>query len=321
MLKSYACEADALREAAISPEAVWFDLIEPTPEEDRAVEAILGVSVPTREEQQEIEASSRLYDENGAVYMTVLLPIRTDKALPHTTPVTFILAQSRLCTVRYDEPRSIEIFAGRATKPGSGIDGGRAVLLGLLDVIIDRIADVLERIGGEIDEVSAAVFAAEINGGARGRDLGPNIKAIGRQGAAIGRIQESLVSLSRALLFLVEDRPDRDCGLTDHDRTHLATLGQDVRSLTEHAASMDAKVNFLLNATLGLVSLQQNQIVKIFSVLAVVFMPPTLIASIYGMNFHAMPELDLAWGYPMALMLMVASVAGTYGVFKYRGWL
>ena len=319
MLTAYCAENGALCRTDAVATAAWFDLAHPSREEDCSVEATLGVSVPTREEMQEIEASSRLYEENGALYLTITLPYRTDSDLPMTTPVTFILAGDRLCTVRYESPKSIDIFAQRATRAGSGIADGRACLLGMLDVVIDRIADVLERIGADIDRISSEVFSTDINAAGRSKDFGPVIKAIGRQGAAIARIQEVLVSLSRALLFLAENRAEKH--FSKAERAHLDTLVHDVRSIAEHAVSIDGKVNFLLNATLGLVSLQQNTIVKIFSVLAVVFMPPTLIASIYGMNFHAMPELDLPWGYPMALGFMFASVAGTYGVFKYRGWL
>ena len=257
--------------------AVWFDLLEPDEEEDRLVEEMLGVAVPTRDEMQEIEASSRLYEEDGALYMTALVPFLFETDDPRVTPITFVLAGDRLVTVRYDRPRSFDIFRARAERPVAGLVDGRSVLIGLLETII------------------------------------------GRMGGAIARAEESIVSLSRLFHYLGEEngreRLDRD------GKARLATLELDARSLAEHAKSLDARVNFLLTATLGLVGLEQNTIVKIFSVLAVVFMPPMLIASIYGMNFHFMPELDEAWGYPMAIALMVASVATTFAVFKWKRWL
>ncbi|MDK9695642.1 MAG: magnesium transporter CorA family protein [Siculibacillus sp.] len=312
----------ALITAAISnampPEgpAVWFDLLEPTEEEDADAEKMLGVAVPTRDEMQEIEASSRLYAEDGALYMTALVQVRSDTASPQLTPVTFILVGNRLATVRYDRPRSFDIFRTRAERPGFGLVDGRGVLLGLLETIVDRLADGLERIGAELEVSSSAVFRPRRE---REKGLEETITAIGRTGGAVSRAEESIVSLSRLFHFLAE-HAGRD-RLDPEGRARLVTLDHDIRSLAEHVRSLDAKVDFLLSATLGLVGLEQNTIVKIFSVLAVIFMPPTLIASIYGMNFRAMPELDQPWGYPMALGLMVASVAVTFAMFKWKRWL
>ena len=155
--------------------------------------------------------------------------------------------------------------------------------------------------------------------GQREKGLEEALTAIGRAGGSVARAEECLVSLQRLFHYLGDAHGAER--LDAEGRARLATLEADARSLSEHAKSLDAKVNFLLSATLGLVGLEQNTIVKIFSVLAVVFMPPTLIASIYGMNFKAMPELDFAWGYPMALGLMLASVATTFAVFKAKRWL
>ena len=299
---------------------VWFDLVSPTPAEDRYVEAALGALIPTRDEMLEIETSSRLYVETGAAYMTVTLLTHADSDRPRTTAVTFILASDRLATVRYDEPRAFSVFQTRAVKPGAAMATGRDVLIGLLDAITDRLADVLERVGVDVEEISDHVFADTI---AQAPDDPASysrvIRSIGRQGTLLGRIQESLVSLTRLLIFLSEDTSRAALGRDD--KVHVRSIIQDVRSLTEHAASLSNKITFLLDATLGLVSLQQNTIVKIFSVLAVVFMPPTLIASIYGMNFRSMPELDWYYGYPMAIGFMLISIGITFAVFKARRWL
>lgn len=311
---------DANQPGARLEEAVWLDLLDPTAEEDRRVEAVLGVSVPTREDMAEIEMSSRLYKEDGALYMTAVLLCQADTNRPRVSAVTFILAGGRLATVRYDETRPFPMFETRAVRPNSGVVNGCDALLGLLDSIVDRIADVLERVGAEVDQISQQVFHQDI-GRSRGpqRDYGRLIRAIAQQGHVIGKIQESLVSLSRLVPFFAEE--GHGTGMTPVEKTHIMTQLQDVKSLTDYAVALDGKIGFLLDATLGLVSLQQNTIVKIFSVLAVVFMPPTLIASIYGMNFRLMPELDWAFGYPMALGMMLTSVGLTYAVFKWRGWL
>jgi len=321
MLTIHGVSDTALITAAISnampPEgpAVWFDLYQPTADEDADVERMLGVAVPTRAEMEEIEVSSRLYAEDGALYMTALVQVYSDTAQPHLTPITFILVGNQLATVRYETPKSFEIYRARAERPGFGLVDGRGVLLGLLETIVDRLADGLERIGADIEVLSSAVFRSRRE---REKGLEEAITAIGRLGGAVARAEESIVSLARLFHFLAEhggrDRLDPD------GRARLVTLDHDIRSLAEHAKSLDAKVNFLLTATLGLVGLEQNTIVKIFSILAVVFMPPTLIASIYGMNFHFMPELDKPWGYPMALGLMVGAVALTFAVFKWKRW-
>lgn len=326
MIRLHTCDGDCLAPVAedmsTEPPAgvVWFDLLNPTPDEDRYVEALIGAPIPTRDEMLEIETSSRLYVEGGAAYMTATLLTHADSDRPRSSAVTFILTGDRLVTVRYDEPRAFALFQGRAMKPGAAITSGRDVLIGLIDAVTDRLADVLERVGLDVEEISDRIFVdpiaqsrGEVNVYSR------VIKSIGRQGTLIGRIQESLVSLTRLLIFLSEDSSR---GAFSHDdKIHLRSIIQDVRSLTEHAASLSNKITFLLDATLGLVSLQQNTIVKIFSVLAVVFMPPTLIASVYGMNFKAMPELDWPYGYPFAVGLMLASVAITFAVFKARRWL
>ncbi|MEJ1157876.1 magnesium transporter CorA family protein [Prosthecomicrobium sp. N25] len=299
---------------------VWFDLVSPTAEEDRFVERQMGVSIPTRDEALEIETSSRLYEEGGALYMTAVTLCQADSERPGTTTVTFILAANRLATVRYEDTRPFSHFEGRALKPGSGVLDGTDVLLGLTDSVVDRVADVLERVGAEVDQISSQIFAHDIGSrDARSRDYGRLIRAIARQGHTIGKTQESLVSFSRLLGFFAEQGPQS--GLTVEEKGHITTLQQDIKSISDYATALDNKVVFLLDATLGLVGLEQNTIVKIFSVLAVVFMPPTLIASIYGMNFRLMPELDWTFGYPMALGMMLASVLVTYTVFKWRGWL
>lgn len=299
---------------------IWFDLFDPTPEEDRLVESRMGVSVPTRDDMREIEASSRLYLEDGAAYMTATILCQSDTAQPRTTEITFIVAAGKLATVRYEEIRPFTMLQTRATRPGSGISDANSVFLGLIDAIIDRVADVLERVGSEVEAISGQVFTDEIGTRAdRNKDYGRVIRNIGKQGSLISKIQESLVSLSRLAAFYVEEAGRT--GASKDEKAHLKTIGQDLRSLTEHAASLDNKVTFLLEATLGLVSLQQNTIVKIFSVLAVVFMPPTLIASVYGMNFEFMPELKWTYGYPMAMGMMVGSVLLTYALFKWRNWL
>lgn len=298
--------------------AVWLDLFAPTHWEDKLTESLLGIGVPTQEEMKEIETSSRLYVEDGGIYMTTTLLCGIAEGRPGTTPVTFILVGNRLVTVRYDEPKAFPLAAHRLQKPQNEPVSAALALVDLLDAVVERTADILEAIAAEIDLISRSVFEAGISDRRGGPDFHDVIRAIGRQGMLTNRAQESLMSLSRTLAFLGLHQGNGQ--LVGHRGT-IKSMTRDVRSLSDHAASLDTKINFLLDAVLGLVNLDQSAIIKIFSVLAVVFMPPTLIASIYGMNFQFMPELEWHYGYMVSIGLMVVSAVGTYGFFRWKRWL
>jgi magnesium transporter len=297
--------------------AVWVDLITPTVQEDRIVENLLGIAVPTREEMQEIEVSSRLYVENGARYMTATLMCHSDTAKPKVTPVTFILAGHRLATVRYDEPRPFAIVEHKLARACSPKISGESVLMDLLDAVIDRSADILERIGAEVDQISHSIFEPDDEG--TPPSYNDVLKALGRKGDLTSKVRESLVSVGRLLLF-VANEADTMKWAKDM-RAQLKSMQRDVVSLTDHASYLTNKVTFLLDAMLGVVNIQQNNIIKIFSVVAVALMPPTLVASIYGMNFHHMPELDWRLGYPLAIAVMLLAGILPYLYFKWRKWL
>jgi magnesium transporter len=294
--------------ALLPDNTVWIDLLNPTTEEDRAVERLAGIAVPTREDMQEIEISSRLYIENGARYMTATLMCQSDTDMPKTTPVTFILAGHRLVTVRYDEPKPfalVEHKLARSCMPGIS---GEMVLMELLDAVIDRCADILERAGAEVDQVSHDIFEPESERHGQAKRYSQILIAIGRKGDLTSKVRESLVSIGRVVTFL--SAVVEGIKWSKDMREQLKTMQRDVVSLT-----------FVLDAMLGVVNLEQNNIIKLFSVMAVVLMPPTLIASIYGMNFKAMPELEWAHGYPMALIMMLMAAVLPYFLFKWKKWL
>ncbi len=305
--------------AALPESAVWIDLVKPSAAEDQAVERLAGIAVPTREDMQEIEISSRLYIENAARYMTATLMCAADTQNPRTTAVTFILANHRLVTVRYDAPKPfmlVENKLARSCPPGIT---GEMVLMELLDAVIDRTADILERAGGDMDTISHAIFepeaAARTGHAKRYSDI---LIAIGRKGDLTSKVRESLVSIGRVVTFVaaaVDVKWSKDM------REQLKTMQRDVTSLTDHASYLSNKITFVLDAMLGVVNLEQNNIIKLFSVMAVVLMPPTLIASIYGMNFKIMPELDWPHGYPYALVTMLLAAVGPYVFFKWKKWL
>src|SRR4029079_9858315 len=303
----------------ITEQAVWIDLLNPTRQEEAKVERGLKVEVPTREEQQEIEASSRLYQEAGAYFMTATLIYQPEQGEPRATPVTFILAGQRLITVRYAEPRAFSIYVARCNRSETDLSKGATILIALIETIVDRLADFIERIQAEVEGLSHSIF--EIKGGiaSRQRRFDVLLRAIGREGEITSKARESAHSLGRLLTFLVHAVNERK--EVKPLQARIRTAARDVASLTDHATFLSGKIIFLLDATLGMVSIQQNDIIKIFSVAAVVFLPPTLIASIYGMNFKHMPELEWWYAYPIALISMVLAAVLPYVYFKRRGWL
>jgi magnesium transporter len=305
--------------SALPEGAVWIDLVNPSAAEDRAVERLAKIAVPTREDMQEIEISSRLYIENGARYMTATLMCHSDTDMPRTTAVTFILAGHRLVTVRYDLPKPFALVENKLGRSCSSGITGEMVLMELLDAVIDRCADILERVGADVDQVSHDIFEPESERHGQAKQYSRILIAIGRKGDLTSKVRESLVSIGRLVTFL--SAVIEGVKWTKDMREQLKTMQRDVASLTDHASYLSNKITFVLDAMLGVVNLEQNNIIKLFSVMAVVLMPPTLIASIYGMNFKIMPELEWPHGYPFAIVLMLIAAIVPYYIFKLKKWL
>lgn len=321
MLRAYRVVKDAL--VAFEPPsngelagATWIDLLAPTREEELRVEAELGTSIPTREEMQEIEPSSRLYIENATTFLTAVIVSNSDDR-PQANAMTFILHDNRLITVRYDTPRSIDLFCKRAAKEGTLKNTGMSVFLGLLDTVIDRLADILEQTGDQLDELSSLIFSAGNDD--HSRAYKDQMRELGRKADLIAKVRESLVSLHRMLLFLYG--PSSTSRKAEEKDETLQSMQRDIEALSAHSDALVNKVQLLLDAVVGMVSIEQNNIIKIFAVLSVVLMPPTLVASIYGMNFKVMPELEWTYGYPAALLLMIVAGALPWLFFKWKRWL
>ena len=297
---------------------MWIDLLEPTVDEEKLVEASLGVEVPTREEMKEIETSNRLYEDNGALYMTMTVAAQLDTDRPVSTAVTFILAGNRLVTNRYLDTKPFQQFMTYAGKHPAACQNSVAVLAGLMEAFVERIADVLERVGADLDNLSSNIFARNGGGTPTSRDLRALIERIGFNGELDSKGRESLVSLGRLLMFVQQSMS----GISAEQRDRFQSISRDVVSLSDHASFLGSKVSFLLEATLGLINVEQNNIIKIFSVAAVLFLPPTLIASIYGMNFPLLPQLPGEYSnFLFSIGLMVGSMGITYALFKRKGWL
>ncbi|WP_046120106.1 magnesium transporter CorA family protein [Ensifer aridi] len=314
---------DLLDGLASQEPMIWFDLFNPSSEETRLVEDRLGIEIPTRDEMQEIELSDRLYQEDGAEFMTMTATAKLDSDYPVKVPVTFILKGTTLVTVRHADPKPFQIYANRIQKPNGAVcETGELVMLGLLEAMIDRTADALERAGSDIDAISREVFRkSNASATKKTRDLQSLIEQIGQKGDLLTVIRESLVSIGRLVAYHVAIEGSTPRKAAKESRQRVKLIQRDAASLGDHALFLSNKINFLLDATLGLINLEQNQIIKIFSVAAVVFLPPTLVASIYGMNFEAMPELHWKLGYPFGLAAMVISALLPYLYFKRRGWL
>jgi magnesium transporter len=320
MIRSYGTAGGRLVEAdGPAADAVWYDLLVPDETEEKAVGEIIRLELPTREDRQEIEVSSRLYTDEGALVMTATIPAKTDNDRPVMAPVTFVLVNDRLVTIRDHEPRAFDTFARRAQKLQMGCTEGDSVLIELLDEIVDRLADVLERIARDVDGISRQIFDDATDARKTEDGYRALLREIGRKGDLASNIRESLLTLERMASYIGSHT--RGHPRLEGYKEEIASLGTDVRALSDHADFLGQKVNFLLDATLGFINIRQNAIMQLFSVVAVVFLPPTLVASMYGMNFEWMPELTWPWGYPMALGLMLATAVGPYLWFKRKGWL
>lgn len=325
MIRYYCHEAGHLLPCADLETAfdrvVWIDMLNPTADDEAVVERLMGLNVPTHDDMQEIEMSSRAYDEAGVLFLTapVLATSRDEKTV--SAPVSFVLAGDRLITVRYHEPHSFVRFVESAARQVQGCGTGQAVVIGLLEVIVDRLADILEGQGRAQADISKDIFVPKRKAKTDAK-LSDILLQIGASEEMNGLAGESLVAIQRLSAFLAaRGLPKTTAKAAAQDKVRLKTLLRDISSLQDYAGTQKQKLVFLLDATLGMINIQQSDIIKVFSVVAFVFLPPTLIASIYGMNFHFMPELDWHLGYPLAIGLMVLSAILPYAYFKRKGWM
>lgn len=370
--KGFNAEVITVENRNLLQDAIWIDLISPSKEEESIVENELDFNVPTREEMQEIELSSRLYKEDNTVFMTVNMVARSAALDPIVDAVTLIIKDDKLITVRYVEPQSFAFFMNRLIKLPPENCNALYLLIELLDASVDRLADIIERVAYSLEHYSQAIFRPhnhhktnvtasksnkfnKINSSSvlhgsntsssahisnmssrasvdkessnkknshklaytrvdhklRLQELGANVDLN-------TKIQDSLVTFNRLITFfcqIFEEKLDKDM------QTKLHTISQDIHFLSDYLTFLSNKAYFLLDATLGMINIEQNDIIKIFSIVAVILLPPTLVASIYGMNFQHMPELSWRIGYPFAIVLMLISAWLPYKYFKKKKWL
>lgn len=329
MITIYARDGSTLEASgdltAIPPNAVWFDLTSPSPDEIGIVQRLTGLTVPSYEAVSEIESSSRLRVEDGAIYLSAPLVHRASPNMAQATPVGFVLTHQILITVRFEPLVAFASFIQRLERPDTECGNGMVVFTRLMEAIVDRLADILENIAASLDELSHRLFLVENGEGGPRRGptqnqayLRESLQQVGRGGDLISKIRDSLLSIARIVPFAANHGGDWS---RPEVRADLETLRHDVLSLSDYDMHLANKVQLLLDATLGLINIDQNNIIKVLTVVSVVGVPPTLVASMYGMNFKLMPELDWTFGYPYALCLIVLSAILPLLWFKRRGWL
>jgi len=323
MLTAFVCEGKALRRYAPSDEALrgaaWIDLLNPDANEARRVEQATGLRVPSEADLSEIETSSRLAMEEGALYLSMPLVSRLDEA-PRAVPAGFVLSRERLLTIRFAESRLFDAFAERQLRAETAERGGAHILVGLLEAIVDRQADALEQARIDLDVISQRIFREGQRLSRRGEDslLRETLTAIGRTGELVSYIRDSQLGADRIVPYMLGNTSD---WLPKDLEPRINTLRQDIASLKDYDVHLDDKVHFLLDATLGFINIAQNNVVKVLTVASVVGIPPVLVAGIYGMNFKVMPELQWQWGYAYGLILIAVSGIVPLVWFKLRGWL
>jgi magnesium transporter len=298
-------------------QAIWIDLLEPSREEEQRLEALLDVEIPTRDEMREVESSSALYRENDFTFVTVRVVLQEDLQQPRLTSMTLVLGKGHFITVRYATPRAFTQFLGRTQRTGTTFSTPLSAMLCLLETIVDRNADTLEEIADSLEPISAQIFSQNTSDSSAiaAADLGKVLNRIGTRGELASRVRESLHSVGRAVPFI-------QLHMTENGEVtnRVKTLARDVHSLLEHDNFLQTQIQFLLDSSVGLISIQQNAIMKAVSIAAVIFLPATLIGSIYGMNFDHMPELHWKYGYAWALSLMAASALCPLIYFKIKRW-
>lgn len=307
--------------------AAWLDLCDPTEEEIAQVERHFDIKVPTRDNLAEIEASSRLRADKGRLFMSApLIARRIDAAQADATmlsPTGFILIKDVLITVRFAEMTAFKEVHAAINKAEDPV-GGQEVLVRLLEDIVDRAADRLERVAEDVTTASHAIFrepekdAKKHRVGRETRRLRALMVRLGRSSEQMVRVRHAFLAIGRIATFTTDRCEPK---IPDALQERLKSVRHDIDSLDEFENSLTGRVQLLLDAATGFISIEQNDVVKVLTVVSVAGVPPVLIAGVYGMNFHDMPELGWHWGYPAALILMVASTILPVWWFKWRDWL
>ena len=304
----------------IAANTVWIDLLDPSPAETEKVARRFGLRVPVRSELDEIESSSRLRSENGVLYLSMPIVVYSEAGEPSPAPVGFVLTPKVLVTIRYTEPHAFGAARLRCTNRG-GEMGSAEAFAALIEEMVDFGADILEKMGAELGGISKQVFRPGDGQPRRiaqtTRTLRAMLRQVGNTGEHLSYIRETILGLQRIIGFAAETASE---WFKPEIQSRLKTARHDLTSLSDFEAHLSGKVQFLLDAILGFINTDQNDIFKVLTIVSVVGIPPTFIASMYGMNFHNMPEYGWAWGYQWGLGLIALSTILPIVWFKWRGW-
>jgi magnesium transporter len=312
----------ALDAETIPTEVNWIDALEPSAPEIAFLERTLGIEMPTLEALSEIERSSRLRSERDWLRLSLPVTYQTEGSLPALTPLGIALSKDLILTVRFKRMKAFDNVLNNITRfPMEA--GGPSALVVILEAIIDNTADLLERVGGDLDALSEAILGTNsVNPHRRkrhesGGQLPLLLREIGRSGDLTSKIEDLLLGMGRMLPYVVvHATPSLESGI----RARLKNLERDVRSLNDYETHLTEKIQLLLDATVGLTNIEQNNIFRVLTVASVVGIPPTFFANLWGMNFKPMPELDWTYGYAFGLSVIVLSAIVPIVWFKWRGW-
>jgi len=299
---------------------VWIDMYTPSVDEKKYIEKCFNIDVLTSEEISRIEVMSPFYKSKEAYYMTLTTISKNENGHFDGTPFTSVMTNNCLITLHYSEMPVINTFLN-LTKHDLEIYKSPPVLLSALtEIFTHDVGELLEKIGNDMNDLIQKVFTKTQDQTAMNNTKNYNdiIALIGNRGNTISRCRESLVSINRLIIYFTQIERDR-ITYKEHN-LRLRHISREINSLTEYANFLSQRISFLLDATLGLLSVEQNMIVKVFTIASAVLMPPTLIASIYGMNFHYMPETNWEYGYPLAIFLMFISAVIPFYFFRKKGW-
>ena len=309
-----------LGSSVLPPGVNWIDAFRPDEKEIAYLERAMGIVVPTLERLSEIESSSRLYRDKDHLFMSMPVIVRLSSGSPQTSPLGFVLSKTLLLTIRYKRMKACEDLHYAALPDNGRAADGPSGLITLLESIIDRAADELEKIHAELDALSQSVFADTESKGPEkaSADLRFLLTKVGRAGDLTSKISDVLLGIGRILPFVSSEAADY---LGPDQRAKIKSLTRDIASLNDYETRQTDKIQFLLDATLGLTSIEQNNIFRILTIVSVMVGPPTVVAGVYGMNFKFMPELDWRYGYPFGLLVILISAMIPFLWFKKRGWL
>lgn len=323
MLTIYRDESGAVRASTtldLPGEVIWMDLLDPTDAERSFVESRAKIRIPTKDALSEIEASSRLIVERGVLYLSTPVVAGGDTPEAHLSPAGFILSPKLLVTVRYTPLSTFDSVAAQL-RSDEALASSVGVFMALLEAIVDRGADVLEHLGAEIDRISRSAFRGDTSDPRHAvrstNTLRQTLSAVGAIGDRVSQARDVLLGVGRIATFAGDIGRD---WIPPELQVRLGAVSKDILSLNDYEAHLAGKVQFLLDAVLGYITIEQNDVFKVLTIASVVGIPPTLLAGIWGMNFKAMPELDWHWGYPLALALIVLSAVLPLMWFRARGW-